>query len=138
MAEAILADVAKRILSKLIALITEQIGLAWSFKEELRRLHQSVEMIQAVLADAEKRQVREESVRLWLQRLKDIAYEADDLLDELDYCQRYILDILAQCNRPKPIPACTSSLGFSRLYILMLGFIVIQEIIVLHSHTIKM
>ncbi|XP_050258844.1 putative disease resistance protein RGA1 [Quercus robur] len=85
MAEAILADVAKRILSKLIALITEQIGLAWSFKEELRRLHQSVEMIQAVLADAEKRQVREESVRLWLQRLKDIAYEADDLLDELDY-----------------------------------------------------
>ena len=35
-------------------------------------------------------------------------------------CQRYILDILAQCNKPKPIPACTSSLGFSRLYILML------------------
>ena len=48
----------------------------------------------------------------------------------------YILDILAQCNRPKPIPACTSSLGFSRPYILMLGFIVTQ-VIVLHSHTIK-
>ena len=84
MAEAILANVAKRILSKLIALIAEQINLAWSFKE-LRQLHQSIEMIQAVLAKAEKRQVREESVRLWLQRLKDIAYEADDLLDELDY-----------------------------------------------------
>ena len=24
----------------------------------------------------------------------------------------HILDILAQCNRPKPNPACTSSLGF--------------------------
>ena len=36
----------------------------------------------------------------------------------------YIKHILAQCNRPKPSPACTSSLGFSRLYILMLGFIV--------------
>ena len=33
---------------------------------------------------------------------------------------RDILDILAQCNRPKPIPTCTSSLGFSCLYILML------------------
>ena len=36
-----------------------------------------------------------------------------------------ILDILAQYNRLKPTIACTSSLGLSRLYILMLGFIVI-------------
>ena len=47
---------------------------------------------------------------------------------------RDILDILAQCNRPKLSPACTSSLGFSRLYILMLWLIVIQ-VIVLHSYT---
>ena len=49
----------------------------------------------------------------------------------------YIRHILAQCNKPKPSPTCTSSLGFNRLYILMLGFIVTQ-IIVLHSYTIKM
>ena len=49
---------------------------------------------------------------------------------------RDILDILAQCNRPKLTPTCTSSLGFSRLYILMLGFIVTQ-VIVLHSYIIK-
>ena len=47
---------------------------------------------------------------------------------------RDILGILAQCNRPKPTLACTSSLGFSHLYILMLGFIVTQ-VIVLHSYT---
>ena len=50
---------------------------------------------------------------------------------------RDILDILAQYNRLKSTLACTSSLGFSRLYILMLGFIVTQ-VIVLHSYTIKM
>ena len=50
---------------------------------------------------------------------------------------RDILNILAQCNRPKTTPTCTSSLGFSRLYILMLGFIVTQ-VIVLHSYIIKM
>ena len=50
---------------------------------------------------------------------------------------RDILDILAQCNRPKPTPACTSCLGFNHIYILMLGFIVTQ-IIVLHSYIIKM
>ena len=42
-------------------------------------------MVQALLADAEKRQVGEERVRLWLQRLKDVAYDADDVLDELAY-----------------------------------------------------
>ena len=56
----------------------------------------------------------------------------------LDVLEIYIKHILAQCNRPKPSPACTSSLGFSRLYILMLGFIVTQEVIVLHSQIIKM
>ena len=50
---------------------------------------------------------------------------------------RDILDILAQCNRPKPTPTCTSSLEFNRLYIHMLWFIVIQ-IIILHFYIIKM
>ena len=39
---------------------------------------------------------------------------------------RDILDILAQCNKFKPSPTCTSSVGFSCLYILMLVFIIIQ------------
>ena len=83
MAEAIVADVAKGILSRLIPLLTEQISLAWGFKEKLTQLRESVEMIQAVFADAESRQVREELVKLWLWRLEDVAYDADDVLDEL-------------------------------------------------------
>uniref|UniRef100_A0A7N2MU19 Disease resistance protein RGA3 n=2 Tax=Quercus lobata TaxID=97700 RepID=A0A7N2MU19_QUELO len=85
MAEAVLTDVAKEILSKLIPLVTEQIGLFWGFNDELTRLRESVELIQSVLADAERRQAREEAVRLWLRRLKDLAYDADDVLDELAY-----------------------------------------------------
>ncbi|KAM4113701.1 hypothetical protein ACJW30_04G015900 [Castanea mollissima] len=85
MAEAIVTEFAKGILGNLITLVTDQIGLAWGFKDELTRLRDSVEMVQAVLADAEKRQVREESVRLWLQRLEKVAYDADDVLDELAY-----------------------------------------------------
>ena len=48
-----------------------------------------------------------------------------------------IIDILDQCDRPKPTLACTSSLGFSHLYILMLRFI-ITHVNVLHSYIIKM
>ena len=43
-----------------------------------------------------------------------------NLISNLLSFVRDILDILAQCNRPKPTLTCTSSLGFSRLYILML------------------
>ena len=86
MAETIVTEVAKGILGNLITLDTDQIGLAcWGFKDELTRLRESVGMIQAVLADAERRQVREESVRLWLRRLENVAYDADDVLDELAY-----------------------------------------------------
>ncbi|KAK9997542.1 hypothetical protein SO802_022228 [Lithocarpus litseifolius] len=85
MAEAIATEVAKGILGNLIPLVTDQIGLAWGFKDELTRLRENVEMVQALLADAEKRQVGEERVRLWLQKLKDVAYDADDVLDELAY-----------------------------------------------------
>ena len=82
MAEAI---VTKEILSKVIPLVTEQISLAWGFKEDLTRLRRSVEMIQGVLADAERKQVTDQSVRSWLQRLQDVAYDADDVMDELAY-----------------------------------------------------
>ncbi|KAM3702273.1 hypothetical protein ACJW31_04G013200 [Castanea mollissima] len=85
MAETVLSVVAEEILGKLISLATEQISVAWGFKDELTRLRDSLTTIQAVLADAERRLVREEFVRLWLQRLKDVAYDADDVLDELAY-----------------------------------------------------
>ncbi|KAK4566197.1 hypothetical protein RGQ29_002429 [Quercus rubra] len=85
MAETVLSVVAEEILGRLISLATEQISLAWGFKDELMRLCESVEMIQDVLADAERRQVSDRSVMRWLQRLKDVAYVADDVLDELAY-----------------------------------------------------
>ncbi|KAM4113538.1 hypothetical protein ACJW30_04G002800 [Castanea mollissima] len=85
MAEIILSVFAGEILGKLISVATEQINLAWGFKEDLTRLLDSLEMIQDVLADAERRQESDWSVRRWLQRLKDVAYDADDVLDEFAY-----------------------------------------------------
>ncbi|XP_050243142.1 putative disease resistance protein RGA4 isoform X3 [Quercus robur] len=85
MAETILSVVAEEIIGKLISVATEQISLAWGFEGELTKLRYSLTTIQAVLADAERRQVSDEVVRLWLRRLKDVAYDADDVLDEFAY-----------------------------------------------------
>ncbi|CAK9147442.1 unnamed protein product, partial [Ilex paraguariensis] len=79
------ADLVKEILSKAISLAAEEIGLVWGFKGDLAKLKDSVEMIQAFLADAETRGVGEKSVKLWLEKLKDETYRADDVLDEFAY-----------------------------------------------------
>ena len=56
--------------------------------------------------------------------IKGIPYFGTDSSDMVLTLLEIILDILAQYNRPKFIPTCTSSLGFSCLYIPMLWFIV--------------
>ncbi|KAA8527232.1 hypothetical protein F0562_034671 [Nyssa sinensis] len=73
------------LLIKVVSLATEEINLFWGFKEQLTRLKGSLTMIQAVLRDAERRQVNEEAVELWLKRLTNVAHDADDVLDELAY-----------------------------------------------------
>nr|POF24249.1 putative disease resistance protein rga3 [Quercus suber] len=76
---------AEVIVSRVISFATELIGNAWGCEEELRGLGESLTMIRAVLTDAERRQVRDDYVKLWLRKLEDVAYEADDVLDEFIY-----------------------------------------------------
>ncbi|XP_065620222.1 putative disease resistance protein RGA3 isoform X2 [Quercus suber] len=60
----------------------QEIRLVIGVDEEVRKLEGNLRTIQAVLDDAEKRQLKEEAVKLWLKRLKDVSYEMDDVLDE--------------------------------------------------------
>ncbi|XP_043692749.1 putative disease resistance protein RGA1 [Telopea speciosissima] len=73
------------ILKLVISMATEEIGLVWHVKEELNKLIRTVTAIQALLLDAEKQQEEKETVRLFLRRLKDVAYAAEDVLDEFGY-----------------------------------------------------
>uniref|UniRef100_A0A2N9F031 AAA+ ATPase domain-containing protein n=1 Tax=Fagus sylvatica TaxID=28930 RepID=A0A2N9F031_FAGSY len=70
------------ITKQLGSFITSEFKLTASVKEEIQKLESKFRTIQAVLNDAEKRQVKEEAVKLWLDKLKDVSYEMDDVLDE--------------------------------------------------------
>ncbi|KAK8525089.1 hypothetical protein V6N12_029934 [Hibiscus sabdariffa] len=85
MAETYVGAVLEAVLSKVIPVTAEQINLAWGLKDELTRLGQSLELIKAFLQDAEERRTKNNLVKLWLQRLKAVAYEAEDVLDECSY-----------------------------------------------------
>ncbi|KAL4273705.1 hypothetical protein GQ457_13G027750 [Hibiscus cannabinus] len=85
MAISILSAVVGGVASKAASVAAEQMSLAWGFRKQLQRLGNTLEMIGVFLLDAEEKQKEINSVKLWLQRLKDVAHEADDVLDELDY-----------------------------------------------------
>ncbi|XP_042479874.1 disease resistance protein RGA2-like [Macadamia integrifolia] len=61
--------------------ITQAVG----FLDELENLVRTVTAIQALLQDAEKQQEENKTIRLFLSRLKDVAYDAEDVLDEFGY-----------------------------------------------------
>ncbi|XP_075660246.1 putative disease resistance protein RGA4 [Castanea sativa] len=62
--------------------ITSEFTSIANVKGEVQKLESKFHTIQAMLNDAEKRQVKEEAVKLWLDKLKDVSYQMDDVLDE--------------------------------------------------------
>ncbi|CAL1409135.1 unnamed protein product [Linum trigynum] len=83
MAGIILMPVAKLILGKASDLAKEQIGLLWNFRRELSKFEATVSTIQAVLRDAEEKQAHSHQVKDWLEKLSEVMYDAEDLLDDL-------------------------------------------------------
>uniref|UniRef100_A0A0D9WI38 Uncharacterized protein n=1 Tax=Leersia perrieri TaxID=77586 RepID=A0A0D9WI38_9ORYZ len=67
---------------KVVAAASSELKLPQDIAEELQTLSSSLATIQAHVEDAEERQLNDKVARNWLSRLKDVAYEMDDLLDE--------------------------------------------------------
>ncbi|XXG59606.1 hypothetical protein AAC387_Pa04g1660 [Persea americana] len=89
MADVLLSGLVQIIMENLNSLIQEG-GFACGYKKDLKRLRSTLSTIQAVLQDAEEQQIRSAAMRDWLKKLKDAAYDADDLLDE------YATEVLAR------------------------------------------
>uniref|UniRef100_A0A803N5G6 Uncharacterized protein n=1 Tax=Chenopodium quinoa TaxID=63459 RepID=A0A803N5G6_CHEQI len=61
--------------------VNETLSL-FGYKSHLDDLIRTVEAVKAVLLDAESKQELSHEAQIWLQELKDVVYEADDLVDE--------------------------------------------------------
>ncbi|GAB2295825.1 hypothetical protein Dimus_029979 [Dionaea muscipula] len=82
MAEAVGSSIAEALLEKLGSIALEEIPAAWGFKDDLEKLKDTVNTINDLLYDAEKKQVVSRAVQGWLKRLKSVLYDADDHFDE--------------------------------------------------------
>ncbi|KAG4123591.1 hypothetical protein ERO13_D11G335350v2 [Gossypium hirsutum] len=82
MAEAIAFDLALELITKLSSCALSQVGLWWNLKHDIHDLKRTVCQIKAVLLDAEEKSVTDNLVKVWLEELKYVLYDADDLLDD--------------------------------------------------------
>ncbi|XP_012435057.2 putative disease resistance protein RGA4 [Gossypium raimondii] len=82
MAEAIAFNIAAELIIKLSSPALSQVALWWNLKPDLDDLKSIVSTIKAVLLDAEEKSVTDNLIKVWLEELKDVLYDADDLLDD--------------------------------------------------------
>ncbi|KAJ4772367.1 Disease resistance protein (CC-NBS-LRR class) family [Rhynchospora pubera] len=58
---------------------------ARAVEDDLRRLERMLMRIKATLYDAEERNIQDQSIRLWLQEIRDLGREAEYILEEYMY-----------------------------------------------------
>ncbi|XVF26899.1 hypothetical protein REPUB_Repub14bG0060100 [Reevesia pubescens] len=86
MADALVSAVLQQLTAVVYQDIEKEVTLIVDVRKEAQKLKSALLTIQAVLIDAEKRQVKEEAVKLWLDKLKTTSYDMDDLIDEWNTC----------------------------------------------------
>uniref|UniRef100_A0A6N2NKA5 AAA+ ATPase domain-containing protein n=1 Tax=Salix viminalis TaxID=40686 RepID=A0A6N2NKA5_SALVM len=82
MADALVSVVLEQLSSIIAQKVQKEVGLVAGVKNEVPKLERKFKAIKAVLADAEQRQLTEEPIKDWIDQLKDVSYDMDDVLDE--------------------------------------------------------
>nr|GEX08802.1 protein kinase-like domain-containing protein [Tanacetum cinerariifolium] len=94
------------ILKKAFSLAANEFFIAWGYEDSLMSLRNNLEMIRAMLQDAERRNATE-AVKVWMKQLRDVVSEADDVFimmmsspnhDHLFYFKILLEDVLSATN----------------------------------------
>ncbi|XP_073106730.1 LOW QUALITY PROTEIN: putative disease resistance protein RGA3 [Elaeis guineensis] len=81
-----MAMIANAFVSKLCEMLVtcakEEAAKILAVPDEIKKLQRRLERIQDVLADAENRRFENQAINRWLNELRDLMYDADDIIDE--------------------------------------------------------
>lgn len=83
MTESSLYSIRERCIDSFLYLTTTQDASLYGAEKEIENIGHTIQNIQAVLADAEEKQVHDVAIRSWLNELEDVVYDADELLDQV-------------------------------------------------------
>ncbi|KAK4728183.1 hypothetical protein R3W88_021171 [Solanum pinnatisectum] len=70
------------LIDNITSFLEGELSLLFGFENEFENLSSRFSTIQAVLEDAQKKQLKDKAIKNWLQKLNAAAYKVDDILDE--------------------------------------------------------
>ncbi|KAF9610759.1 hypothetical protein IFM89_024615 [Coptis chinensis] len=90
MVEAIVSAVVDQLASIIRKELEQEVRLVVGVRKEVKKLETKLTLIKAVLEDAEKKEIHENAVKIWLEDLKDVMYDADDVLDLMEHTYSHL------------------------------------------------
>ncbi|XVF45448.1 hypothetical protein PTKIN_Ptkin02bG0207200 [Pterospermum kingtungense] len=67
--------------ARLSQLLTQEAQYLWGVEDQFNRLQRELVWMKSFLKEADSRQAEDERVRLWVSEIRDIAYDAEDVID---------------------------------------------------------
>ncbi|KAI7743838.1 hypothetical protein M8C21_026974 [Ambrosia artemisiifolia] len=101
MAELVLPPLLQVIFEKLASPLLQTLGQKCGLRDNFKRIEQILPMIQAVVENAEKRQVTDKVVRIWISQLKDTVDQAVDFLEDFTNKAYPFLQLEEKYDMPK-------------------------------------
>ncbi|KAK3405562.1 hypothetical protein EUGRSUZ_K01806 [Eucalyptus grandis] len=95
MAESLLFSIVEGVLWKIASRTLQEAVAIYGIENQISELRETLTAIKAVLLDAEEQQVKNHSLQVWLNRLRDVFYDAEDVLDELE-CEALRKQVLSR------------------------------------------
>nr|XP_043611876.1 putative disease resistance RPP13-like protein 1 [Erigeron canadensis] len=83
MAEVLVSAVVTVLVDKLYSGALMNFARSQGIDSQLKKWKKKLPLIQAVLADAGQKEITQKAVELWLMELQDVAYDIDDVLDDI-------------------------------------------------------
>ncbi|KAJ9184859.1 hypothetical protein P3X46_004545 [Hevea brasiliensis] len=108
MADSFLFNVAESVLGKLGSLALKQFSLAWGLESDLEKIKDNLKVIKAVLLDAEQQRSQNPRIEVWLENLKEVLYDAEDVVDEFE-CEALRRQVVKSGNTTRKVRRLFSS-----------------------------
>ncbi|KAF9593126.1 hypothetical protein IFM89_020336 [Coptis chinensis] len=82
MADVLVSPIVELLFSNLTSFIRTEFGSLYGVKKDLEKLSSTLDTVRSVLDDAETKQIKDKLIGDWLRKLKDAAYEAENIMDD--------------------------------------------------------
>ena len=84
LAETFMFSIAAKLLGELVSPAFQEACLVWGVESNLKRLEKTLSNVKVVLLDVEDQQFHNHELTDWLGQLKEVFYDAQDVLDEFE------------------------------------------------------